>query len=79
MRFLKAVLPNITIALNLSLLVVCYLDMRNPMMGFLVGTPSYTLAALSCICSIVSSIVLFASWRKSGKPHADAKKERIDT
>lgn len=79
MRFLKAVLPNITIALNLSLLVVCYLDMRNPMMGFLVGTPFYTLAALSCIFAVVTAVVLFASWRKDNKMPVDVKKEQNDT
>ncbi len=64
MRFLKAALPNISISLNLALLVVYYLDMRNPMMGFLVGTPFYTLAILTGICSIATAVMLYISWRK---------------
>ena len=64
MRFLKAALPNIAISLNIALLVVYYLDMRNPMMGFLVGTPFYTLAILTGICSIASAVMLYITWRK---------------
>lgn len=64
MRFLKAALPNIAIALNVALFVIYYLDMRNPMMGFLVGTPFYTLAILTGICSIASAVMLFVTWRK---------------
>lgn len=79
MRFFKGVLPHITIALNLSLLVIFYLDMRNPMMGFLVGTPFYTLGALACICSIAAAVVLYISWRKSSNVSSNAKKEQNDT
>ena len=65
MKFLRATLPNLTIALNLALMIVIYLDMRNPMMGFLVGAPFVVLVASSCICSIVTAIVLFTAHRKS--------------
>lgn len=79
MRFLKAFLPNITIALCLAMLVVCYLDMRNPMMGFLIGVPFYTLAALTCVCSITTAVMLYISLRKSRNTSAETKKERNDT
>lgn len=64
MRFLKGFLPNLTIALNLALLIVIYLDLRNPLMGFLVGTPFLTLAGSCCACSVATAIVLYADWRK---------------
>lgn len=68
MKFLKAMLPNLTIALNLALLIVIYLDLRNPTMGFLVGTPFLVLVGSAGLCSILTSILLYGSWR-SGKKH----------
>ena len=67
MKFWRSFLPNITIALNVVLLVVYYLDLRNPMMGFLVGTPFLILAALSGISSIATAIVLYADYRKKNR------------
>ena len=64
MKLFQAVIPNLAISLNLALMVVIYLDMRNPMMGFLVGTPFYTLAILTGICSIASAVMLYITWRK---------------
>lgn len=79
MRFLKGVLPNISIALTLALLVVIYLDRRNPMMGFLSGAPFFVLALLAGIASIATAIVLYASWRKPKKRKKKAEKVSIDT
>ena len=67
MKFLRAMLPNLTIALNISLLVIVYLDQRNPMMGFLMGTPFQMLSALCALCSIMTAVVLYGDWRKSGR------------
>lgn len=64
MRFLKSVLPNLSISLNLALMIVFYLDLRNPMMGFLVGAPFLVLAACTCISSIATGILLYADWRR---------------
>lgn len=66
MKFLKGFLPNLTIALNLVLLIVIYLDLRNPLMGFLIGTPFLMLVCLCVLCSITTAIVLYADWRKKG-------------
>lgn len=66
MRFLRGFLPNLTIALNISLLVIIYLDLRNPMMGFLAGTPFLVLAALCVLCSIASAVQLYGDWRRIG-------------
>ena len=79
MRFLKGVLPHITIALNVAMFVIYYLDMRNPMMGFLVGTPFYTLGLLTGICSITTVIMLYIFWRKNSNVPSNVKKERNDT
>ena len=64
MKFLRATLPNLTISLNLALLIVFYLDLRNPMMGFLVGAPFLVLAVCTCLSSIATVIFLYADWRR---------------
>lgn len=74
MKFLHAALPNLTIALNVALMVVIYLDRRNPMMGFLVGAPFMVLAACCCICSIATGVVLYASWRKAKNQEREQSK-----
>lgn len=67
MRFWKTALPNLSISLNIALMIVIYLDMRNPMMGFLVGTPFVVLVASTCISSIASAVVLYADQRSKGR------------
>lgn len=71
MKFLKAVLPNLTIALNLALMIVIYLDMRNPMMGFLIGTPFRVLVGACAICSIVTAVVLYVGYRRKNSHAQD--------
>jgi hypothetical protein len=63
MKFLNALLPNLTISLNLVLLIVLYLNSRNPMMGFLTGAPFLVLAIATCVCSLATAIILYAKWR----------------
>lgn len=65
MRFLRGFLPNLTIALNLVLLIVIYLDLRNPLMGFLVGTPFLVLTCACVLCSVITAVLLYADWRKT--------------
>lgn len=72
MKFWKALLPNLTIALNIALMIVIYLDRRNPMMGFLVGAPFMVLVAVCCICSIATAVVLYGWWRKPKKRHLES-------
>ena len=77
MRFLKGILPNISIALSVALLVVVYLDRRNPMMGFLMGAPFFTLAVLTSVASIATGVVLYGQWRKKKKrKNAPAKDQK---
>ena len=67
MKFFHAVLQNLAVSLNIALMIVIYLDMRNPMMGFLEGVPVYVLAASACITSIISAVMLYAAYRKNQK------------
>ncbi len=78
MKFWKAALPNLTIALNVVLMIAVYLDMRNPMMGFLSGRPFVTLAACSCICSIATAVVLYADWRKTKEPDREKQEKNLE-
>lgn len=70
MKFWRAAVPNLSVALNIALLVVIYLDRRNPMMGFLVGAPFLVLAVSACVCSVVTAVIVYADWR-----HRDYRKE----
>jgi hypothetical protein len=79
MRFLKGALPNISLTLTIALMVVIYLDRRNPMMGFLSGAPFFVLALLAGIASIATSVVLYSAWRKPKKRKKKAEKVSIDT
>ena len=67
MKLFHAMIPNLAISLNIALLIVIYLDLRNPMMGFLVGTPFLTLVISCCVVSILSAVTLYASYRKQKK------------
>ena len=79
MRFLRGILPNVSLALNICLVVVVYLDRRNPMMGFLFGAPFFTLAVLTAAASIAPAVVLYSQWRKPKKRRRKAEKTAIDT
>lgn len=79
MRFLKRTLPHIAISLNLALMIVIYLDMRNPMMGFLMGAPFAVLAASCCISSIVSAVTLYVTYRKNiGQKQPVSQQKNLD-
>ncbi len=60
MKYLKNALPNISISLSVSMLVILVLDSYNPMMGFLMGTPFQVLTVLTCVSSIATGIVMYA-------------------
>ena len=79
MRFLKSVLPNLSLALSLALVVVVYLDRRNPMMGFLMGAPFFVLVVLTAAASVVTALVLYCSTRKSKKSKRKTEKVEIDS
>jgi len=79
MRFLKGTLPHLAISLNLALMIVIYLDMRNPMMGFLMGAPFAVLAASCCLSSIAAAVTLYVCYRKgSGRNLAVSQQKNLD-
>ena len=78
MKFAKAVLPNVTIALNLAMAVVVYLDMRNPMMGFMSGPAFWGLFILTFAASVATAVVLYKWWR-TPKKQPKEKKESINS
>lgn len=74
MKLFHVIIPNLAVSLNIAMLIVVYLDMRNPMMGFLRGTPYVVLVAATCICSVISAVTLYGSWRKrKNREHSQEK------
>ena len=65
MKFWKSFLPNLTMALSVAMLIVVYLDRRNPMMGFMRGTPFAVLLCTTCVCAFATAVYLYASSRKN--------------
>ena len=78
MKFAKAILPNVTIALNLAMAVVVYLDMRNPMMGFMSGPAFWGLYILTFAASVATAVVLYKWWR-TPKKRPKEKKESVNS
>ena len=63
MKFFRAILPNLSISLQLALLVLVILDVFNPRVGLLSGLPFVLLFAAAWICAVATAIVLYADWR----------------
>ena len=61
-------------ALSICLVVVVYLDRRNPMMGFLMGAPFLVLVIAVAAASVATAITLYAQWRKPKKRKQKAEK-----
>ena len=78
MRFLKSFLPNFNIVLSIALVILLYLDNRNPMMGFLYGKPFVLLGVTLAISNISVSVMNYISWQKekSFKKSAAGKFEK---
>lgn len=71
MKLFHAVIPNLAVSMNLVMLIVIYLDMRNPKMGFLMDAPFYVLAISTAIVSLISAVTLYMSYRKKQKELED--------
>lgn len=74
MKLLRVWIPNLAISLNLAVVIVVYLDMRNPMMGFLSGAPFPVLVGCSCICSVLSAARLYGDWRRKANRSNSSEK-----
>ena len=64
MKFFRAVLPNLSISLQLVLVVLVILDIFNPHVGLLSGAPFVILFTAAAACSIATAVVLYADWRR---------------
>ena len=64
MKFYRAILPNLSIALQLALLTLVILDQFNPRLGLLSGTPFVVLFAAAFLSAVGTAIVLFHHWRR---------------
>ena len=64
MRHFKALLPHLSIALSLALLVLGILNEFNPRAGFLQGKPALVLICLCCLCSVTAGAALAAANRR---------------
>ena len=67
MKFWRAFLPNFCISLWLALLTLVILDVYNPMMGFLRGTPFLVLVGLCAAASMSSAVTLYADFRRAAR------------
>ncbi len=65
MKFFRAILPNLAIALQLALLVLVILDIFNPRVGLLSGLPFVLLFAAAFIAAVITAAILYADWRKN--------------
>ena len=79
MRFFRGILPHISIVLSICLVVIVYLDRRNPMMGFLMGAPFLALVITCAVSSAATAVVLYSQWRKPQKRKEKHQKAAKDT
>ena len=64
MKFFRAILPNLSVALQLALLTLVILDQFNPRLGLLSGLPFVVLFGAAFLCAFVTAVVLYADWRR---------------
>ena len=67
MKLFKRILPNLSIALSLALIVIVIVDIRNPMMGFLSSPQAQILISAAAIVAAATAVVLYAGERKRNK------------
>lgn len=65
MRFVRKILPHLSIALHAVLLIVVILDIYNPYLGLLKGTAFLVLIGLCFLSALAVSVALYADWRRS--------------
>ena len=76
--FWRKLVPNFSICVHLAMVIVIYLDMRNPMMGFMEGWPFLVLAGFAVLSGIASSVLLYADSRRSRKRKKASNREEIE-
>ena len=65
MKFLKRVLPNLSISLTLALTVLVILDWYNPMLGFLSGLYFHIFFGLCALANLLTAAVLYGWSRRA--------------
>ena len=76
MQIMKKLLPHLTIALAIVLLVVVIVDVYNPRMGFLMGKPFQVLAISEVLCSLATALCfIFKSSGSAKKPAGKYEKK----
>lgn len=68
--FFEKTIPNLNIALTLSLLTVTVLHIFNPMMGFFHGKPIIVLVGAECVVSLINAFSSYFSARRRRKIRA---------
>jgi len=63
MKKLRDFIPNLALCMSLGLILITYLDGRNPYMKFLTSGTSKIYILILCVCSIISSIICIACLR----------------
>ena len=66
MRFLKEFIPHLLISMLLGLILLVYLDGRNPLMEFLTSDASKAYLLILCAAGLTTA-VLYISDRRRGK------------
>ena len=64
MNFLKDFLPHFSISMLLGLVVLIYVDMRNPLMNFLTSTPSKIYLLILCAAGLATAILYITDRRR---------------
>ncbi len=67
MKFLKAILPNLSIAMSLALIALVIVDNRNPLMGFLRSPQAQVFILIAAVLALATAAVLYASWRNENR------------
>ncbi len=65
MKFIRAILPNLCIAMTLALVTLVILDAFNPFLGVLRGWPFLILVLLDAAAAITCAAVLYGDTRRS--------------
>ena len=67
MRFFKAIIPNLTIAMALALITIAILNEFNPRLGLFSSKATLIFIIICGILSIVSASQLYSLWRMRTK------------
>ena len=78
MKFWKATVPNLSIALGLALLTLVILDQFNPMLGFLKGKAFLTLVLCCAFFSLSSAILLYRDFRRAAERRRRRRLQSVD-